>query len=162
MYLKMRKDITMIIRELMNKLTQYTREGELCSCPFILVNNNQVELAVFTYYASEGNPITVFGYGQIIKTNGTEIIVEEKELFEKESDLIVIDDSLVPIELHRQIYNSYYETLQTLIDNYMKNEKSEVIDNLSILFQQLIPSDAMELYRRMCPSFLKMLKIQKD
>lgn len=39
----------MIVRDLVNRLMQYVREGELCSCPIIMRNENKVELAVFTY-----------------------------------------------------------------------------------------------------------------
>lgn len=39
----------MIVKDLVNKLMQYVREGELCSCPIIMCNENKVELAVFTY-----------------------------------------------------------------------------------------------------------------
>lgn len=52
----------MIVRDLVNRLMQYVREGELCSCPIIMRNENKVELAVFTYFASDGVPQTVFGY----------------------------------------------------------------------------------------------------
>ena len=54
-------------------------------------NENKVELAVFTYFASDGVPQTVFGYGQLIKSNGESIETEEKELFQNEDELIIIN-----------------------------------------------------------------------
>jgi hypothetical protein len=138
---------------------QYVREGELCSCPIILRNENKVELAVFTYFASDDVPQTVFGYGQIIRLNGENIETEEKELFQNEDELIVINDvPVVPIESHKAIYDNYYQQLQNAIDSIKKNSEVENVDDLRTAFKAIIPTDAIELYKRICPSFLELIK----
>lgn len=149
----------MIVRDLVNKLMQYVREGELCSCPIIMCNESKVELAVFTYFASDDVPQTVFGYGQLIKSNGESIETEEKELFQSEDELIVINKlPIVSFEQHREMYDNYYSHLQNAIDSIKTNGAIENVDALRTAFKAIIPTEAIELYKRICPSFLKLIK----
>ena len=148
----------MNVKDSVNQLLQYVREGEICSCPVILLNDSAVELAVFTYYATEEPPITVFGYGQIIKTDGQNIAVEERELFQSEEELIVIHDvPTVSADIHQVMYQNYYQELQDFINNMDKSVTADNTSDLSKAFMRLIPIDALELYRRICPSFLELI-----
>lgn len=150
----------MIIKDSVSKLLQYVREGEMCSCPIILPNDKTVELAVFTYYASEEAPITVFGYGRVIKTDGNNITTEEHELFQSEEELIVIKDvPTVPGDTRQILYDNYYEELQSCIDSLEEYGSADNISNLAKIFLQLIPGDALELYRRISPSFLELVEV---
>jgi hypothetical protein len=138
---------------------QYVREGELCSCPIILHNENKVELAIFTYFASDDAPQTVFGYGQFIKSNGETIETEEKELFQSEDELIVINEvPIVSLESHKAMYDNYYQQLQNAIDSIKMKSIVENVDDLRAAFKAIIPTDAIELYKRICPSFLELIK----
>lgn len=149
----------MIVRDLVNRLMQYVREGELCSCPIILHNENKVELVIFTYFASDDIPQTVFGYGQFIHSNGESIETVEKELFQSEDELIVINElPVVSIEAHKAMYDNYYQQLQTAIDSIKTNSVVENVDGLRAAFRAIIPAEAIELYRRICPSFLELIK----
>ena len=149
----------MIVRDLVNRLMQYVREGELCSCPIIMRNENKVELAVFTYFASDGVPQIVFGYGQLIKSNGESIETEEKELFQNEDELIIINKlPIVSFEQHREMYDNYYSHLQNAIDSIKTNGVIENVDALRTAFKAIIPTEAIELYKMICPSFLELIK----
>lgn len=150
----------MQVKEAINQLAQYVREGELPSCPFLMWSNGQFEVAMFTYYASDTSPITVFGYGQLIKTDGDSVVVEELGLFEKEDELIIIKDSpYVSCKYHKEMYALYYETMQSCIEHFENSDINPQVDCLSKLFQRLISSEAMVLYRQICPSYLEMLNI---
>ena len=142
----------MIVRDLVNRLMQYVREGELCSCPIIMRNENKVELAVFTYFASDGVPQTVFGYGQLIKSNGESIETEEKVLFHYEVVLIIIN--MLPFVS----FDNYYSHLQNAIHSIKTNGVIENVDALRTAFKAIIPTEAIELYKRICPSFLELIK----
>lgn len=149
----------MIVRDLVNRLMQYVREGELCSCPIILHNETKVELAIFTYFASDDIPQTVFGYGQFIHSNGESIETVEKELFQNEDELIVINElPVVSIEVHKAMYDNYYRQLQNAIDSLKANGVVVNVDDLRAAFKAIIPTDAIELYRRICPSFIELIK----
>lgn len=149
----------MIVRDLVNRMMQYVREGELCSCPIILHSENKVELAIFTYFASDDIPQTVFGYGQFIRSNGESIETAEKELFQSEDELIVINElPVVSMELHTAMYDNYYQQLQNAIDSIITNSAVENVDGLSAAFKAIIPAEAIELYKRICPSFLELIK----
>lgn len=116
-------------------------------------------LAVFTYFASDGVPQTVFGYGQLIKSNGESIETEEKELFQNEDELIIINKlPIVSFEQHREMYDNYYSHLQNAIDSIKTNGVIENVDALRTAFKAIIPTEAIELYKRICPSFLELIK----
>ena len=114
-----------MIVETIKKLMEYVREGEYCSCPFIVSVDNTIRIALFTYYASDEHPIVVYGYGQFLSYDGNNVIAEEKDLFEH--------------------YNSC--------------DRQVFVETVSELFKKLIPDDALEMYRRICPDYLMMLKI---
>lgn len=116
-------------------------------------------MAVFTYFASDGVPQTVFGYGQLIKSNGESIETEEKELFQNEDELIIINKlPIVSFEQHREMYDNYYSHLQNAIDSIKTNGVIENVDALRTAFKAIIPTEAIELYKRICPSFLELIK----
>jgi len=150
----------MMIVESVKRLMKYVREGEYCSCPFITCVDNSIRITVFTYYASDGAPIVVYGYGQLLTYDGNDVNAEERDLFESESDLITINDTrTVSVEQHRAMYNAYYSALQNLVEHYDSNDRQVYIENVSVIFKKLIPNDALEIYRRICPDYLAMLKI---
>lgn len=150
----------MMIVDSVKRLMEYVREGEYCSCPFIVSVDNSIGIALFTYYASDEAPIVVYGYGQFLSYDGNDVNAEERDLFESESDLITINDTrTVPIEQHQAMYNAYYSALQDLVEHYNSDDRQVFIENVSGLFKKLIPDDALEMYRRICPDYLTMLKI---
>ena len=150
----------MIIVESVKKLMEYVREGEYCSCPFIVFVDGSINVALFTYYASDETPIVVYGYGQFLAYDGNDVNAEERDLFESESDLITINDTrTVSVEQHQAMYNAYYGALQDLVEHYNSADKQGYVENVSGLFKKLIPDDALEMYRRICPDYLTMLKI---
>lgn len=150
----------MIIVESVNKLMEYVREGEYCSCPFIISAGNSIRIALFTYCASDEAPIVVYGYGQFLTYNGNDVNAEDRDLFESESDLITINDTrTVSVEQHQAMYNAYYDALQDLVEHYNCDDRQIFIEKVSELFKKLIPDDALEMYRRICPDYLNMLKI---
>lgn len=150
----------MMIVESVKKLMEYVREGEYCSCPFIISVDNTIRIALFTYYASDETPIVVYGYGQILTYNGDAVNAEERDLFESESDLITINDTrTVSVEQHQAMYKAYYGALQDLVEHYNCDDRQVYIENVSELFKKLIPDDALEMYRRICPDYLTMLNI---
>lgn len=150
----------MMIVDSVKRLMEYVREGEYCSCPFIVSVDNSIRIALFTYYASDEAPIVVYGYGQFLSYDGNDVYAEERDLFESESDLITINDTrTVSIEQHQAMYNAYYSALQDLVEHYNSEERQVFIENVSGLFKKLIPDDALEMYRRICPDYLTMLKI---
>ncbi len=149
-----------MIVETIKKLMEYVREGEYCSCPFIVSVDNTIRIALFTYYASDEHPIVVYGYGQFLSYDGNNVIAEEKDLFENESDLITINDTrTVSVEQHQAMYNAYYSALQDLFEHYNSCDRQVFVETVSELFKKLIPDDALEMYRRICPDYLMMLKI---
>ena len=150
----------MMIIESVKKLMEYVREGEYCSCPFIVSVDGTTKIALFTYYASDEAPIVVYGYGQFLSYDGIEVNAEERDLFQNESDLITINDTRnVTLEQHQAMYDAYYGALQDLVEHYNSDDKQVYIETVSELFRKLIPDDAMEVYRRICPDYLMMLKI---
>lgn len=150
----------MMIVESVKKLMEYVREGEYCSCPFIVSVDNTIRIALFTYYASDEAPIVVYGYGQFLTFNGNDVNAEERDLFENESDLITINDTrTVSVEQHQAMYKAYYGALQDLVEHYNCDDRQVYIENVSELFKKLIPDDALEMYRRICPDYLTMLNI---
>ena len=150
----------MVIVESVKKLREYVREGEYCSCPFIVFVDNSIKIALFTYYASGETPIVVYGYGRLLTYDGNDINAEERGLFENESDLITINDTrMVSVGQHHVVYNEYYDALQDLVEHYNSDDKKIFIENVSTLFKKLIPDDALEMYRRICPDYLTMLRI---
>lgn len=150
----------MMIVESVKKLMEYVREGEYCSCPFIISVDNTIRIALFTYYASDEAPIVVYGYGQLLTYNGNDVSAEERDLFENESDLITINDTRrVSVEQHQAMYKAYYGALQDLVEHYNCDDRQVYIEKVSELFKKLIPDDALEMYRRICPEYLTMLNI---
>lgn len=150
----------MMIVESVKKLMEYVREGEYCSCPFIVSVDNTIRIALFTYYASDEAPIVVYGYGQFLTYDGNDVNTEERDLFENESDLITISDTrTVSVEQHQAMYKAYYGALQDLVEHYNCDDRQVYIENVSELFKKLIPDDALEMYRRICPDYLTMLNI---
>lgn len=150
----------MMIVESVKKLMEYVREGEYCSCPFIVSVDNTIRIALFTYYASDEAPIVVYGYGQFLTFNGNDVNAEERDLFENESDLITINDTrTVSVEQHQAMYKAYYGALQDLVEHYNCDDRQVYIENVSELLKKLIPDDALEMYRRICPDYLTMLNI---
>lgn len=150
----------MMIVESVKKLMEYVREGECCSCPFIVSVDNTIRIALFTYYASDEAPIVVYGYGQFLTFNGNDVNTEERDLFENESDFITINDTrTVSVEQHQAMYEAYYGALQDLVEHYNCDDRQVYIENASELFKKLIPDDALEMYRRICPDYLTMLNI---
>lgn len=150
----------MKIHESVKKLLEYVREGEECSYPFIISMNHSMKIALFTYYATDETPMIVYGYGQLLTYDGNEVHTEEKELFQNESDFITINDTkMVSVEQHRKMYHAYYDALQELVEHYNSDDREVFIEKVAELFKKLIPNDALEMYRRICPDYLKMLKI---
>lgn len=150
----------MKIHESVKKLLEYVREGEECSCPFIISMNHSMKIALFTYYATDETPMIVYGYGQLLTYDGNEIHTEEKELFQNESDFITINDTkMVSVEQHRKMYHAYCDALQELVEHYNSDDREVFIEKVAELFKKLIPNDALEMYRRICPDYLRMLKI---
>ena len=150
----------MTIVESVKKLMGYVREGECSSCPFLVSVNNSIRIAVFTYYALDEEPIIVYGYGHLLTYDGNNVTAEERNLFDNESDIITINDArMVSVEQHHAMYNAYYGALQNLIEHYDSYDKKVYIENVSRLFKKMIPGDALEMYRRICPDYLTMLKI---
>ena len=150
----------MMIFVSVKKLMEYVREGEYCSCPFIVSVDNTIRIALFTYYASDEAPIVVYGYGQFLTFNGNDVNAEERDIFENESDLITINDTrTVSVEQHQAMYKAYYGALQDLVEHYNCDDRQVYIENVSELFKKLIPDDALEMYRRICPDYLTMLNI---
>lgn len=144
----------------MEELLMYVRENEACSCPILMFPNNQPAIAIFTYIESDEIPITIYGYNQLIIAENDKIVSINKDLFESESELIVIDElPLVSIEEHEAMYNSYYEALGSLIDNFSSESQNKYLSELSKAFKRIIPDNCMELYRRICPDYLSLLKI---
>ena len=151
----------MIVKELINKLFQYVREDENCSYPVILLNENKVELAIFTYFDdSDTPPATVYGYGQFIRTDGENVETVELDLFQSEDEFIFIDLPLVSIETYNTMYEDYFSQLQIAIDSLEANGVVENVDDLRNAFKTIAPTEVMELYRRICPSFLELIKVE--
>lgn len=150
----------MVVRDLVIRMAQYAREGELCSCPIIMRNENKVELAIFTYFASNDIPQTVFGYGRLIHSNGKNIETVKKEPFQSEDEFIVINGlPVVSIEKHMAMYDNYYQQLQIAIDSMKANGVVENVDGLRSAFETIVPASAIDLYKRICPSFLELIKL---
>lgn len=150
----------MVVRDLVIRMAQYARDGELCSCPIIMRNENKVELAIFTYFASDNIPHPIFGYGRLIHSNGESIKTVEKELFKSDDEFIVINElPIVSIEKHMAMYDNYYQQLQIAIDSMKANGAVENVDGLRSAFETIVPSAAIDLYKRICPSFLELMKL---
>ena len=150
----------MMVSDSVKKMMEYVREGEWCSCPFIVPGNNSIDLAMFTYYAIDDTPIVVFGFGQFLSFDGNTVKAEERSIFKSESEFIIINDSrMVPAEKHKAMHNAYYSALQDMIEHYYSDDRQHFAENLSATFKELTPDDALEMYRRICPEYLTMLKI---
>ena len=72
-----------IIKEEIKKLERLVREGEQCSCPVVITVENQTVLAVFTYFLTKSTPLTVYGFGQLIFTNGNRLWAQKKACLSK-------------------------------------------------------------------------------
>ena len=151
----------MIVKELINKLFQYVREDENCSYPVILLNENKIELAIFTYF-DDGDtpPSTVYGYGQFIRTDGENVETVELDLFQNEDEFIFIDLPLISIETYNTMYEDYFSQLQIAVDSLKANGVVENVDDLRNAFKTIAPTEVIELYRRICPSFLELIKVE--
>ena len=148
-----------MIAERMEKIWPYIREGELCSCP-IITTNEGIDLAMFTYFADNEEPLTILGYGQLIKTNGESVLIQELDLFEKEEDFIVIENiPIASIDEHERLFDVYHQELEIALKALQETGKIENVNRLRSTFQQLIPENALELYRRVCPSFLELVQL---
>ena len=107
----------MLIQETVNNMMQYVREGEYCSCPYIFEDSDGKGLKMFTFLAMENEQTTIYGIGQVITcgVDGT-IQCEEGNIFQNESDLIVIaDDKKVTPEERDELYQTYYAALDAYI-----------------------------------------------
>mgnify|MGYP000142176492 CR=1 FL=1 len=97
-----------------------------------------LRIALFTYYASDEHPIVVYGYGQFLSYDGNNVIAEEKDLFENESDLITINDTrTVSVEQHQAMYNAYYSALQDLFEHYNSCDRQVFVETVSELFKNV-------------------------
>lgn len=148
-----------MIAERMEKIWPYIREGELCSCP-IITTEDGIDVAAFTYFANDEEPLVIFGYGQLIKTNGESVLIQELEMFEKEEDFIVIENvPIVSVDEHEKLYNAYYQELEEALKTLLSEGKVINKESLKNAFRKLIPDNALELYRRVCPSFLELIEL---
>lgn len=141
----------MTLKDMYNELLMYVREGELCSCPYIVEKDNKKTLGLFTYIASVGSDVSVYGIGQIISYSESGVICEEGELFESEEEIITISDTrdVTPKE-RDELYDEYLEKISA----YFAGEqmcKSAIKD----IFCKLVSKDALKLYRRIIPYFVK-------
>ena len=150
----------MIIKDALNKISRYIREGELTSCPYLLLEENKIKLAVFTYFADEDNGLKIFGLSQEIICDGERVDAIQKELFTSEDEVIVINNyNIVSVEERDALYLKYYEALQDFADLY---EEKQIVENTECVkntFKQLVPTEALELYKRCCNGFLEMFSI---
>ena len=149
-----------------NKLLDYKRTSENWSWPFIFVNGNSVNLAFFSFrYLENRNDsfvsFEVFEFLRILKTDSKNVEVEEMELYLDDDESIIINDDvrcsfddLVSLE------NNYIKELQKCVDSIEAGEPIKNIESLRNAFCQLVSNDALEMYRRICPDFLKMLGLQ--
>ena len=148
------------------KLLRHTRKPENLSHPFIYVNGNNVNLAIFSFWYLENRnddfvSFEVFGFGRILKTDGNNVEIEEMELYLDDDESIIINDDvrcsfddLVSLE------NNYIKELQKCVDSIETGKPIKNIESLRNAFCQLVSNDALEMYRRICPDFLKMLGLQ--
>lgn len=139
------------IQETVNNMMQYVREGEYCSCPYIFEDSDGKGLKMFTFLAMENEQTTVYGIGQVIAcgVDGT-IQCEEGNIFQNESDLIVIaDDKKVTPEERDELYQTYYAAL----DAYISGEELDK-EPINDAFRNIISEDALALYEVVCPEFV--------
>ena len=143
-----------IIQEI-DRLYLYVREGELCSYPILDKKSEKVELEIFTYFASEEDDSqTVYGFGQLIKTDGTNIFVSEMDLFQREEDLITFEvPPFVTEEARNELYEYYCDCLQKYYDEPSDENKRLLRD----AFTTVVPLDAVILYKVVSPWFINML-----
>ena len=83
------------------------------------------------------------------------------ELYLDDDESIIINDDvrcsfddLVSLE------NNYIKELQKCVDSIETGKPIKNIESLRNAFCQLVSNDALEMYRRICPDFLKMLGLQ--
>lgn len=151
----------MIIEECMSLIFQHVRETETCSYPYLVNKDGKLQIAVFTYMATE-EPITIFGYDRVLTTDGESIDIEDKELFKSEDEFIYVGkDYRVDIKLRNALFKGYCEELQNYIDR-LEGNRPVSGETLRKIFTKLIPEDAFELYRRICPGYLEILGIEGE
>ena len=83
-----------------------------------------------------------------------ERIKQDAERFREEVEKL----DIVSFEQHREMYDNYYSHLQNAIDSIKTNGVIENVDALRTAFKAIIPTEAIELYKRICPSFLELIK----
>lgn len=71
--------------------------------------------------------------------------------------IIIKDGKLLMVGNDRD-YDNYYSHLQNAIDSIKTNGVIENVDALRTAFKAIIPTEAIELYKRICPSFLELIK----
>ena len=145
----------MLIKAELKKMQSKVRESEHCSCPVILAVDNQPTLAVFTFFLTGSEPLTVYGFGQIICSDGEKIWAQEKELFKSEEEQIVFENPEVVSEKEYEKRNSdYLSALQKYSD--VPSAVNAVV--LANTFFKLVPQEAVKLYRRIVPEYIVSLK----
>ena len=143
----------MDVREGMEQMLRHISEGEECSCPYIAMENGQPVLKLFTYIASQSEPMKIYGYGRLLSYDGSKVTVEKKGLFQCREDMIIVyDQPMVTWEEQEKLINTYYDALQ----RYIKSQNFWTLRALAKAFYNIVPQDAIELYWRICPEFIQM------
>lgn len=142
-----------------NKLVQSANKSPFYSIPFILKTKNKIELAIFTYTSIEAASFDVELYKctNIIKSDGENIEIQKLdqriEIKHRRRNYI--------FESADRIFNDYMKALQKAVDDLEVYGKIKNIKNLRNTFKCLVvdgPSNEINLFRKICPSFLRLIR----
>ena len=144
--------------DILSTLMRYVREGEKCGIPFIIMEKNIPVLAIFTYFSlEEPDKITIFGYGQLIKSDGENTVCEGLKPFNSEAEFITITQpQYITIDLRNSNFQKYYQALDRVLLTLQSGEDvdSETKTAVQKAFYSIIPEEGVELYNRICPGFV--------
>ena len=147
-----------MIKDILSILMRYVREGEKCGIPFIMMEKNIPVLAIFTYFSlEEPDKITIFGYGQLVKSDGENTVCEALKQFNSEAEFITITQpQYITIELRNSNFQNYYQALDRMFLTLQSGGgvDSETKTAVQKAFCSIIPEEGVELYNRICPDFV--------
>jgi hypothetical protein len=158
-----------MLETIMFEMAKYQTDTpyECASLPFIEIEENNLKVKMFIYEQTPEYPKTITCFDKMLTYMQEKVYVENLNL----NCNIVIDDCFqFPKHTTREEYlanirkivdleQEYYNILQNLIKNYTTNQDMN-FDALRTTFLKLVSNKQLELYRQMCPKFLKMLNIE--
>lgn len=133
------------------EMFSYIREGEECSCPYIVKKDGAYMAGLFTYFTARDVDLVIYNLGRNLMNNGEQVLEYEVDIFTSEDDFIHIHDEKMKTLAER---NALYEEYYNSVDKYIMEKNQKNRERVKENFLNLIPLEVIELYKRVCPEFV--------